>query len=249
MRNGISFLLGLIGIVLAGAAVAGGLWHVWQLEEYTVVDITAAQDTLETTQPVFAQFVVTQLLTIEEPVTIDTITVPLWSGATGADVTFSLLRNNKLVHEWAYQTVGAGQADEAILLLDPPRLVDGALALRIAAPTIEHDAQELAPRVFIETADEHYPAGHYKIAENDKRGDVAMRVDGQRRRLDRLLAGWRAEPLSGVRDLGLGVMVAMVLAALPSVPLRWWRHRSGRRSAMLTQTQEPSHGDERTTDA
>ena len=221
----------IISLGLVAAALAGATWWLWQYQPQQVLAIEAAQDRPDLALPVYAQFVVTQTLTLTQPVELTGLTVPMWSPAAGQQLTLTLRQDKQVYGHWQPVTRETGEVEELHLPLASPQLLQGELALVIAAEHLTHQEQAVAPRLFIEAAGEHYPGGNYFIAQNSKTGDVALTLTGRARRYRDVLARWQAAPLTAGFDLSLALLALLALGALPHRLLEWWRHLLRRESA------------------
>ena len=198
---------------------AFGVWY-WLdgLEENVVIDILASQEE-ELGLPIYAQFVATQALTLERPAAIKRVVVPVYFPAEDVGLTIDLLEEGVLVQRWRVKPSAVGIA-EVDLELDPVWALAGQLAVRFSAAGVGHEQVEAAPRVFVESADGQYPGGHYRIADNDKQGDISLTVVEQRRVWERVLQMTRQQPLRVVAYVGSWVVAFVLLLALPFVLAR-----------------------------
>ena len=102
------------------------------------------------------------------------------------------------------------------------------MAVRFSASGIPHLEKDVAPRLFIETADQYYRAGNYFIADNAKAGDISLSVYGQKTHEEILKRQWRDNPLDTSSFLLRWVAFALLVGTLPHVIGRNEPH--GRRS-------------------
>ena len=219
----------IIGVGLALTTVALVAWWHWQFVPQQLVRIDAAQDLPEMALPVYAQFVVTQTFTLSEPAEVTQLILPLWSPAAGRSFTVVLKQEETVLATWPLVTREVQRVEEVSLPLPSPRLVSGELKMIVSAAEITHQERHLAPRLFIESAGDHYPAGSYFIATNQKSGDVSVMVMGQARRYQSLLESWRAQPLLAVQSSSAFLLILLVLMAAPGRLVGLW-HRHFRRA-------------------
>lgn len=198
------------------------------MESYNAVTILASVDTSENTIPIYAQFIVTQTVAQSEAIVATALELPLWSMSPGKNLIIRLRRYGQEIAHWEYETSQTNQAVIAHLPLASPYLLDGNLEVEVAGVTITHEDKDAAPRVFIDTADSYYPAGNFRIAQNEKIGDMALTIIATRSRWQRLWQEWRADPLTGVIMLGNGILLLMFIAAIPGAGQRLWRHYFGK---------------------
>ncbi len=201
-------------------AVLYGL-HVWlyQTLEYTPVVITANHSE-ENRLPFYAQFVVTEHFTMEEPAFVTRLEAEWHPPTVEVPVVIDLHRNGKLVSRWRVHTLGKGSVETLYLPLSPPELLDGLLEISFSAPEINHENAAAAPILFMEPFDGSFPNGNYRIANNEKVGDVSMRLVAERSRIEVIRQEMRFRP-SRSWGMILGFVTAWFLvAALPYILLR-----------------------------
>lgn len=205
--------------VFAAAAVWG--WQqLQQYEEFTALEIQASRET-ELGLPVYAQFTVTQLLELASPLEIVALRLPIYVSKAGQSLEVELRQADETVQRWRFQPTPSG-IQELSLSLDTPRLLAGSLAVAIKGQTIPATDRAQAPRLFIEPSDEAYPGGHYKIANNDKKGDVALELIARQTQAQQLRQAWETHPLEVISRLMLIVATLIFISALPPVLLGRW---------------------------
>ncbi len=197
--------------------VAQTLWLAGQ-EENTVVTILASRE-IRQGLPVFAQFTVSQSLYLKEIASISRLVVPFYVPRAGAPLKIRMMRHNKPVGEWRLPGELSGLV-EAQFVIDPPQLIDGEVMIEFDGRDIRSEDKDWAPRLFIESADAAYPEGSYRIADNAKKGDVALTLVGRQTRLAQRLDQFRQAPLQQLAKAGTMLLVLMLVAALP-YQLRW----------------------------
>ncbi len=197
-------------------------WWGWnwlgQYQEFAAIRILAAHDVPENGMPVFAQFIVTQTLRVEEPFEATKIVVPIYWPEETEELQIDLRRNGKLVQRWRRQGE-AGRTWEEVFEINPAVWLDGDLEVVFNGSKIAHENQARAPRVFVEKADPNYPDGHYWIAENNKEGDVEMKLVGRSMLWEKMWSGYKEAPLLGIRDALMGLLGVWFIIAFPGVVL------------------------------
>jgi hypothetical protein len=201
------------------AVASLGVWN-WlgALEENKIIDIMASREP-DLGLPVYAQFTVTQLFEVPEGRKLHRLEVPIYFPSGEIHVDNDLRYGQRSVWQWRVRPDQAGLMVARLPLLTAEPLA-GQLELTFAAPHVSHDQQDVAPRLFIESADEQYPQGHYRIAANDKQGDVSLTVYEQRTVRDRIVELWTRRPLKVAGQAGALGLLMMLLASLPSVLVR-----------------------------
>lgn len=205
----------ILGLVY-GVLVA--FWLGWP-QEVEVVTIEAAQE-VELALPVYAQFVVTQTVVVPERVRLAALELPLVIPDQSQPIVVRVEQGSLVIEEWRYEPTGAG-VQTARLELERPVRIQGELEVVIDGSHIAHGDQSKAPGVFIEPADYAYPDGNYRIADNEKEGDVAMRLLGKRSRLALVIEEWRQDPFRMAFSAGLVGCGLWLLLNLPG--LLWTR--------------------------
>lgn len=213
MRAGVvSVILGLVyGVLVA-------FWLGWP-QEVEVVTIEAAQE-VELAVPVYAQFVVTQTVVVPERVRLAVLELPLAVPEGGQSILVRVEQGSLVIEKWRYEPEESG-VQMVRLELERPVRVQGELEVVIDGSHIAHGDQSKAPGVFIEPADYAYPDGNYRIADNVKEGDVAMRLLGKRSRLALVIEEWQQEPFRMAFTAGLVGCGLWLLLNLPG--LLWTR--------------------------
>lgn len=209
------------------AAILGWLW-VEQPEELAVIDIMASREP-DLGLPVYAQFTVTQLVELPQPAEITKLIIPMYIPAAGQPLTISLIQDGQVLQGWRLRlnTIGL----QAVYLpLDKTRILQGQLEVIFDGTAISHEAQAAAPRLFIESFDAAYLDGHYRIAANDKQGDVALLLMAQQTHGQRLAHDWRQQPTAVVQKIILLLTTLIFVSALPMILINHWAGTNQRTS-------------------
>jgi len=201
-------ILGVLLVIIAGTFL--GRW-LSVIEEYAVVEIMSSQEP-ELGLPVYAQFIVTQRLRIEEPVEAVSLFVPMHVPDTSLPFTVRLLQGDRVVREW--QSVSG---DYSLIGLTS---LSGEIEIEFDGSEITHEQKDTAPRLYAESLDSAYPIGNYRIAENEKEGDVGLTITARRLRIDRFLSEWRDQPLRGSVQIGAVLLLFLLLGVLPWVMVK-----------------------------
>lgn len=216
-----AFLQLVASLALCAGFIGALVWWSGQTVQQPALVIEAAADVPENGLSIYAQFVVTQTLTLPDPALVTKLVVPLYFSAdTGDHILIELWRGEKLVSRWRYRPQAAGSVELATLPIVPPQLVDGALAVRFSARDLEHAQKDGAPRLFIETADQYYGGGNYFIADNAKAGDVALSLYAEQTNEEMLWQRWQHDPIGTSSFLLSWLAAGLLIGALPYV---MWR--------------------------
>lgn len=206
--------------LLLATAVLAGLWlRIRRFEDEPAIAITASH-AVEQSIPIFAQFIVTQRLTLAEPTDVTRLVVPMLAPAGARSLLVKFSRQGQMIAQWYGPTesrpLGEGIV-EAVFVFPQPRLLSGAIEVSFAAPRLTHDQQEQAPRLFIETAGDRYPDGNYRVAENEKNGDVNLLVMHRVSGWDLFQRTWQQHPVGAAVLTGRWLVVVILLISLPFV--------------------------------
>lgn len=207
-----------ITALLVLLVVVGGWYILDQFEEDKVVDILAAREA-DLGLPIYAQFVATQKINLESRAVVTRLVVPVYFPAEDQELQIDLRHGDRLIQRWRYRPKTSGLT-EANLVLEPPWALEGLLEVQFSALDIGHERAAQAPRLFVELANEQYPGGNYRVAENEKEGDISLAIMERRRVLDRVLTAWQRRPLKALAQVGLTTMVALLAVLLPGVLAR-----------------------------
>jgi hypothetical protein len=211
-----SKVIGRIAAAVVGiAAVLAALLYMNQLLEKPVIQILASREP-ELGLPIYAQFVASQQLELASPVVVSKLVIPIVFFDSHASMAVRLYREGVLIQSWPTVSAAAG-LHEIQLPLDPPPLVEGSLLVQFDGSSIAHNQQQIAPRVFVEPDDSAYPFGHYRIAANDKKGDIALSVYALVSRWSLFLQELRHNPARQLSTAGLWVAAWLMLMILPNV--------------------------------
>lgn len=181
-----------IGIVMAEADGLG--WWLLQYQTYPALIIQAASDVFANGHPVFAQFTYVQHIVLPARHEVVALRLPLGKLPTSDErINLVAKQNAWPIARWDAQPVPPG-LHEVDFELPRPLALSGPLDIELSAPATSHAAKNRAVRIFIESADENYPEGNYRVLAKQKRGDIGMTVIARRRRWESLREQWYARP-------------------------------------------------------
>lgn len=209
-----------IAIMLSGVIAVGMLlgtgWWLAQTEPVVVVAIDAAYDVPENGLPIYAQFVATQTLSFDTEILATHLRVPIYRSTEGqVPLTIAVRMDQRTVARWRYADVELAKARMTDLPFAYPTPLRGTVEVSFSASQIAVADKATAPRIFIETADENYAEGNYRIAANEKQGDIGMHVVAQKTRGELLLALWRDKPIRGLQRVFVYVLLFLLFTILP----------------------------------
>jgi len=195
-----------------------------QREDYRVVDILASQE-VDLGVPVYAQFSLSQTFEVNPKMEIKKILVPMYVPDVIRSVNILLRRPDDLVATWRIGSDTLGIETQRIydveLKLERRMELEGQYELEIDGREISHTEKDRAPRVFVEKDDSKYEGGSYKIAGQDKAGDISLQVIGERTRWQKMRSDWQEDPLAGVVLGSSWLLLLLVAGTAPHVLLRW----------------------------
>lgn len=205
-----------VSALFVAVYAAGVGWWLQVYEERPLIAIRAVAGE-DYGLPVYAQFSVMQSLVIHEPAEITRLVVPMRLVNTRVPFEVRLLNNGDLIARWnLVEAIKHSELVQEISFdLAKPREMSGNIEVVFDGSPIDLGAKDQAPRVFIETEDRAYRDGNYRIASNEKKGDVGLSLYQRERRGIRLLNEWRERPLSGVGWIGVVLLGAFLVGLLP----------------------------------
>lgn len=209
-------------VILALLTVVGWRW----LDRYVetpVIDIRASRDRPELALPVYAQFEVSQTLKVHDITNITKIKLPMLVKDPKLPFVISMVWNDHIIGEWLLSDVvsrGENEAQDVELKFSPPVLIDQDFEIRFDGSAIPHDQRDTAPRLFTESAGYNYAEGNYRIADNEKDGDIGMTVFEREKKWQQIANHWYKRPRLGVVE---GAQVLLLLMLAMSFPYVLWR--------------------------
>lgn len=185
-------------VIVSFSLVVGSLYYGWHYvrttEDYTPVEITAAHDVPENGLRVFAQFTVAQSLHFDQSHLVKALKIPIYWPEDSEWLRVDLTRNGRLVGRWRLQPLAESGTEVRQLSIETALLLDGDLEVLFDGQHVAYQDQDRAARIFIETSDQDYSKGHYRIAQNDKEGDIGMSFVAERIRWERFATEWGNNP-------------------------------------------------------
>ena len=173
--------------------------------------------------PVFAQFIVTQTLELKRPFLASELKIPLYLPNEPLPIKISLYQNNDLLTWWQYplveQELGEGKHIADLQFIVPTSLA-GDIELRFDGSLIAHDLQDHAPRLFTETFDAAYPNGNYRIAQNEKKGDISLEFIEQKTKYELFIENMQNNRFGFAIQMLRWVSALLLLACLPTLIVR-----------------------------
>lgn len=212
-------------ILIALLIISWTWWWAQQTRTVNLVNITTSTEAPHLI-PVYAQFDITQTVTVPTLSQVTSIQLPLVMPAQpSGEVVVDLQANDRLLERWHLQLGDyMSQANQTVRLtlpLQPSRLLEGKVAVRVSAPQLDAHFPTLAPQVLVEDDDQGYPDGNYRIAHNQKKGDLDLTVMGTQTNWLLCTMYWRQHldqaVITILRWLFLGLLgVTLPLTLLPS---------------------------------
>lgn len=217
--------------VTAGACTVG--WLTWQQGQIPVekrlIDIQSSREP-ELGLRIYAQFTVTQRLTLREPHLVSRLSFPAYFSPLEESLIVELWRHGEVVQHWivAPKNFPAQAVSEVSLALDPPQILGGDVEVHFAAAAVPADQADVAPRLFVESADGQYPGGNYRVAQNEKKGDVSLTIYERLPQWQVWQRGvngtwWQAT----IRRLGIASLLLVLFVVLPWQLFRLLRFKPG----------------------
>lgn len=207
----------------AGVLAGGWLW-LNGFEEKPGITIRAPYDLPEQGLPVFAQFTVTQRINLEKPLETVRLEVPVYWPRESEWLKVDLLEEGELKQRWRVRPPAEDDIVETELPLAAPLKLEGEIELAFSGEHVTHENKHKAPRIFIETADYVFPNGNYRIAENEKEGDVALAVVSRWKKIEEWLTWSQVNRFLALGQMLSGLAGMLLMWSLPSV----LKIRSGR---------------------
>lgn len=201
--------------VVCGLLLALDVW-LHETLEFIPISITSSGKTVY----FFAHQEVTQKITMEDPALITRLEVPWYPPTVDTPVVVEMHRYGKLVSRWHVQVIGNGSSQVLSLSLPTPQYIDGIVDISFIAPAIDHKNLERAPKVFLEPLDESFPLGNYRIGDEEKGGDIQMRLIAQEERIEVFKQDFTYDPAQGIARVLAWCMGLCLVAILPSLVKR-----------------------------
>ncbi|MBI4022145.1 MAG: hypothetical protein HY372_02215 [Candidatus Andersenbacteria bacterium] len=209
--------------------LVGLIWVVWvqleDVEERTLIHIMASQEA-ELGLPIYAQFTATQTLMVVEPAVLTRLVVPAHFPSSDLGLKIDLIAGEELLWRWRVQPPGVGTV-QLDLTLPGRRVEPGELQVQFSAADVGHEQAARAARLFVEPDDSQYPDGHYRIAANEKQGDISLKLVEQRPRWEWVRTRAQQRPLKVVAQAGGYALLGALVLAVPGVAMNALRPLRG----------------------
>src|SRR3989344_1270413 len=196
-----------------------------QQSEY--LNINAARMTY-LAQSVFAQFVFTQTLKFDRPARITELIVPMDLPENPLPLKIRLMQNGYSLGSWIYplhkETIGVR---EVHLPLTVPMLLHGDMEVVFDGSAIDHDHKDSAPGLFIEPKNEGYRGGNYRIANNEKGGDISLAFTETKTNYEIFLGQFRKNPLGIITFVCIAAAGIFAIALFPSIAVQMFIRKKG----------------------
>lgn len=208
-------------IIIAVCWLGWAYWWAQGQQTVDVVHISAPHDAA-TLIPVYAQFTVTQTVTLPEDRLLTSITIPLQiPDQPHGELVIELRQRDHVLQHWIVELsmyqAQPSQVVELTLPIKPNQLVSGELELQLAAPSLDAHYPEQAPGVLVETDDQIYSGGHYAIANNPKKGDMALTIHGMLTHWELYRQQWHSDPVIRAYKLLRLLFVSWLFVSLPQL--------------------------------
>lgn len=213
------FVVIVVTIVISVFIVMGSRWFN-QEEDYVLLEIKAPRNR-QLMLPVFAQFTVTQLIRLPQLAAVAALNVPLYVSDRQGSLRVEIRQRDRLIQRWHYYPENIGLT-EAVFEVAPPVLLEGDIEIVFSAPQIGHAQRHLALGLFVETAGNYYPTGHYRVADNDKEGDVGLAVVGRQLKSEDWLKAWKNDLRGKIIKLNMGILLLLLMVSFPMVLRQRW---------------------------
>lgn len=166
--------------------------------------------------PVFAQFTATQKLQLDRPALISELIVPLRVPEHALPLKIRLYNKEHIVGSWIYSAASTQKGViDARFPLTVPMMLEGITEVVFDGSAIPYDQNTLAPGIFIEPQDANYPNGNYRIAANEKQGDISLSLIEQKNNAEVFLSDLRSNTLGTSSKLLFFVSFLALLGCLP----------------------------------
>jgi hypothetical protein len=216
MKKMKNLIVWLVSLSICFVLVFSYLTWLGQYEEREAINILASREP-ELGLPIYSQFVVTQRIKFNRLTSVLALSFPVYFSSEDKKLQVEVLKDGRLVDRWRYVPKKPGEVEEAWLLVRPAKLLEGEVEIRFGAEDVSHEEKEEAPRIFADTEDAAYPDGNYRIAENEKKGDVGLKVIERVSRWDKKVDFWSEKPLELAMYAAKLLLVLLMVSALPFV--------------------------------
>lgn len=232
------FRLWWVSVVLLAAIAAAAWWHLDQVTQEPWLTIAAPLDA-PNPLPVYDQFVVTQTIQAPGSALVTSMQIPLMipTNTPVEPLHVKLRRGEKTVAAWHYLPPAEDATPNTIITaelpLTPPQLLDGTIEVIFSTPhvTAEHAGRALA--VLVETAGDIFPAGSYRIADNEKHGDIGLTFISAVRGWHYLEEAWQQDAWNVATKTMLAVCGLILVWNVPYILARNGGHTTAGTTAQI----------------
>ena len=201
--------------------------HAAATQEMPYLTITAARESY-LAQSVFAQFVYAQKLTFDRPARITKLIVPMNLPDNPLPLKIRLMQEGKPIYSWIFPLEEEkGGVVEAHLPFAAPTLLEGSVELIFDGSSIDHDHKEQAPGLFIEPKNEGYRGGNYRIADNQKQGDIALEFTETKTNYELFLERLEKNILGTISFLCITIAGMILLGLFPFMTVQMLPRKKG----------------------
>lgn len=209
----------LLRIAVASLLIIGMIfvYNTWskQVVSYSAINILAYRDP-QFSLPIFAQFTATQTLRLSQIIRAKKLVVPMFVPTNAQPISVSLYRNGNLINTWSAPVDQAGII-EAEFPFGVPIVLDGELEILFDGNAIAYEHKDAAPSLFVEALDSAYPDGNYRIAQNNKAGDISLKIMAEKTNRDIVMEKIRGNPRLFLQQFILWVLAVFLVIRLPFV--------------------------------
>lgn len=211
------WIISILHLLIWGSFGSGLYFYAISSQESSYLTITAARETY-LSQSVFAQFIYAQTVTFDRPARITELRIPMNLPEHPMPLKIRLFQEGKPMYSWIYpleeDTHGV---IEARLAFAAPMLLDGNLDVVFDGSTIDHDHKDFAPGLFIEPKNEGYRGGSYRIASNEKGGDISLAFTETKTKYEIFREKLQNNTISEIPQILFVVALLLLLFQLPSI--------------------------------
>lgn len=183
-------------------------------ETRSFVDILTPQN-LDSFVEVYDQFIVTQRVRIERPVQLSGLSLPLFIRKAEGEITIRIWHDGKTIAEF---TKNMAQLRTGETVIEPkfaePVNVDREVEVEVSSTAA---SSENAPLLYVEKADDAYLYGNYRIADNEKKGDVDMKLFERISRVDLLREKFAASPIDVMSKSLKWILLVVIIGLIPAL--------------------------------
>lgn len=214
------WFLGILSVFYWGAGVWSVVTYFSISHDVVFLSIQAAQ-LARLSHPVFAQFTATQTLHWDKPIAATRLEIPLYLPNNTEGIFIKLYDDKKLITWWRYAPPAH---DNGVFMAELPFIVptnlSGNIEVELDGSSIPYADSDRAPAFFAEPQDGAYPEGNYRIANNEKAGDIAMSIIVQKTNLQLFIDKFYQQPLGSISALFIYACAALLMFYVPVIGMR-----------------------------